>query len=233
MASFVDFYIFSILTIFFLLMNLLILRSTKTLVILILLSGFFYGLYYSFSYKYYLSLFIIIISIVELIFILSLTNITRLRIFFENGFFKKKEKSFSFDREKLILIIKDAFKYLAKEGCGALILIQNNDDLSKKYDIKYIINAQVTSAILKCIFYENNFLHDGAIIIKNNIIYAANVFIKCKNSDDFSERFGGRHTAAFNASKETDATVIVLSEEKKIMKVFKNGKELEDQREIF
>ena len=76
-------------------------------------------------------------------------------------------------------------------------------------------------------------MHDGAIIIVNNIIYAANVRIELEEGAQYGDKFGGRHSAAISASKQTDATVIVLSEEKKIMRFFEHGKEIKNKEVNF
>ena len=96
---------------------------------------------------------------------------------------------------------------------GALITFEKNDNLDDI--IKQsgtIINAPVTPEIIQTIFYTGTRLHDGAIVIRNDIIVAASVYYVPTNKP-LQGKFGSRHRAAIGISELVDAVTIVVSEE--------------------
>ncbi|MBP5301370.1 MAG: DNA integrity scanning protein DisA nucleotide-binding domain protein [Bacilli bacterium] len=211
----------------FILLNIFLLSSLITYIFLFILGVLFLCVIFVFEKQFYISCFIILALIIELLFILCLANVQNAKDVFKKKFFKKKH-GIIFDRIELLKKIENAMRYLAQENSGALILIQNEDNLVEKYLNKensrgVVIKSVVSEALLECIFYGHNRLHDGAVIIANNLIYAANVFVQSTHSEEKS-KFGARHTAAYNASVQTDATVIMLSEEKKEMVIYEKGR---------
>jgi len=85
------------------------------------------------------------------------------------------------------------------------------------------MNIQVTQPILESIFFKNSPLHDGAIIIADNIIKATRVILPVNNEKNIPERFGLRHRAAVGITEKTDAIAIVVSEETGQVSYLKNG----------
>ena len=75
------------------------------------------------------------------------------------------------------------------------------------------LDIKVNSMILESIFYPNSPLHDGAIIIKNDRIIAAHAILPLTRDENFTKALGTRHRAAVGISEETDAVVVVVSEE--------------------
>ena len=103
---------------------------------------------------------------------------------------------------------------MAKGKVGALIVIQQNESLSKYEQLGQQINADISARLIETIFFKNSPLHDGAMIITKNIIAAAGTILPVSYSADVPTHLGLRHRAALGVSRETDALVIVISEER-------------------
>ena len=85
------------------------------------------------------------------------------------------------------------------------------------------MNIQVTQPIIESIFFKNSPLHDGAIIISNNIVKATRVILPVNNEKNIPKRFGLRHRAAIGVTEKTDALALVVSEESGHISYFKDG----------
>jgi diadenylate cyclase len=106
---------------------------------------------------------------------------------------------------------------------GALIVLERNNNLDFLISTGDEMNIQVTQPILESIFFKNSPLHDGAIIIADNIIKATRVILPVNNEKNIPERFGLRHRAAVGITEKTDAIAIVVSEETGQVSYLKNG----------
>lgn len=96
---------------------------------------------------------------------------------------------------------------------GALIVFEKNVGLRNIVESGTILNSKISTALLLTIFHYKTPLHDGAVIIKNNKIIAAGCFLPLSSSDKIDRDFGTRHRAALGMSEESDAVVVVVSEE--------------------
>jgi DNA integrity scanning protein DisA with diadenylate cyclase activity len=85
------------------------------------------------------------------------------------------------------------------------------------------MNIKVTQPILESIFFKNSPLHDGAIIISDNVVKATRVILPVNNEKNIPERFGLRHRAAIGITEKTDALALVVSEETGQVSYIKNG----------
>lgn len=106
---------------------------------------------------------------------------------------------------------------------GALIVLERNNNLDFLVNTGDEMNITVTQPILESIFFKNSPLHDGAIIIANNVIKATRVILPVNNDKKIPERFGLRHRAAIGITEKTDALAIVVSEETGQVSYIKNG----------
>ena len=106
---------------------------------------------------------------------------------------------------------------------GALIVFERNNNLDFLISTGDEMNINVTQPIIESIFFKNSPLHDGAIIIKNNIVKATRVILPVNNEKKIPERFGLRHRAAIGITEKTDALAIVVSEESGQISYIKNG----------
>lgn len=115
----------------------------------------------------------------------------------------------------------DVVRWLIANGYGALIAIEQNDDVVKQLEVECsAINAPFVPSLVKTIFYPGTPLHDGGIIVNGKIIKAAGcLFPLSKNT----VTRGTRHHAALGLSEATDAVVIVVSEERKDVSIAVRG----------
>lgn len=105
---------------------------------------------------------------------------------------------------------------------GALILIQQHVSLDAFAETGIPVDAQITSPLIKNLFFKNSPLHDGAVIIKDSRIWAAKCVLPSTQSS-VPVSFGMRHRAALGASEVTDAIVVVVSEETGSISVAQTG----------
>ncbi|MEE2931030.1 MAG: diadenylate cyclase CdaA [Bacteroidota bacterium] len=121
------------------------------------------------------------------------------------------------------LAITNACIELSKTKTGAIIVITQIDDLAVFAESGVQMNSKISTPILKSIFYKNSPLHDGAIIIRNNIIVSAKCILPVTNNDNFPQHLGMRHRAACGISEESDAIVIITSEETGDISIAQDG----------
>ncbi len=117
------------------------------------------------------------------------------------------------EREKLVYEIIQAVDYCRKSRIGALIVIERDISLSDYIDKAKALYADLTNELLISIFFPNNPLHDGAVIIQGNRISCAGAVFPTSNNIKLNKRLGTRHRAALGIAEETDALSIVVSEE--------------------
>lgn len=109
--------------------------------------------------------------------------------------------------------ICEAASELSKEYTGALIVIERSTPLGDIIKTGTVVNADVTVPLLRNIFYNKAPLHDGAVVIKNCRIYAAGCFLPMSTNDDIIKDLGTRHRSAIGMSENSDAVIVVVSEE--------------------
>lgn len=102
---------------------------------------------------------------------------------------------------------------MAKSYTGALIVIQGDIQLSLYEQTGEIINADVSSRLIENIFFKNSPLHDGAMIIVGKKIKAAGCILPISQNPNIPKHLGLCHRAGLGISQETDAKVIIVSEE--------------------
>ncbi|MBI3749504.1 MAG: TIGR00159 family protein [Chloroflexi bacterium] len=102
---------------------------------------------------------------------------------------------------------------LSAEGHGALIVLERETGLEEVAETGVMIHADVSADLLSTIFMPRSALHDGAVIIRDERIVAAGALLPLAETSIYSERFGTRHRAALGITEQTDAVVIVVSEE--------------------
>jgi uncharacterized protein (TIGR00159 family) len=106
---------------------------------------------------------------------------------------------------------------------GALIVFERNNNLDFLAATGDEMNIVVSQPIIESIFFKNSPLHDGAIIIANNIVKATRVILPVNNEKTLPQRFGLRHRAAVGVTEKTDALALTVSEETGQISYFKNG----------
>jgi diadenylate cyclase len=115
-------------------------------------------------------------------------------------------------RENIEVIIQTVER-LADVRIGALISIEQSIHLQEAVESGIVVDCEATPEMLETIFFPNNAIHDGGVIIQGDrIAYAACIF-PLTQRQDLNKSLGTRHRAAIGLSEETDALVVVVSEE--------------------
>lgn len=130
-----------------------------------------------------------------------------------------------FNKKELYEIIFQTAKYFSLNKIGAIITFERNVNLNNKISKSksgVLINSILSSELLMTIFYPGTKLHDGAVIIKGNKIYMANVMFNNKITQN-KFLLGARHRAALAISEVSDSVTLVVSEQTGIIRIFKNG----------
>ena len=102
---------------------------------------------------------------------------------------------------------------LSAEGHGALIVLERETGLEEVAETGVMIHGDVSADLIRTIFAPRTALHDGAVIIRGETILAAGALLPLAETTVHAERFGTRHRAALGIAEQTDAVVIVVSEE--------------------
>ncbi|MGL5649301.1 MAG: diadenylate cyclase CdaA [Clostridium sp.] len=126
--------------------------------------------------------------------------------------------------EKVIDEIVTASQNLAETKTGALIAIEQNTGLGEVLGSGTIIDAEVSSALLENIFVVNTPLHDGATIIKNDRIHASGCVLPLTKDNSINKKLGTRHRAGIGLSENSDAIVIIVSEETGVISLAIRGR---------
>ena len=132
-----------------------------------------------------------------------------------------------FDKEKAKLIVSSFTKAIdefSKSKTGALIVVERETALSDVAETGTILNALVSTELLGNIFYEGAPLHDGAVIIRGDRVMAAGCVLPLTQNNQLSSELGTRHRAALGITENSDALVLVVSEETGIISMADNGK---------
>ena len=148
-------------------------------------------------------------------------NISNKGSFFEKIKFFKNQK-LQKDSTEINSIISACYN-MSKSKTGALIVLERNNNLNFLRDSGDQMNITVSQPILESIFFKNSPLHDGAIIISDNIIRATRVVLPINNETKISGKYGLRHRAAVSITERTDAIAIVVSEQNGKISYIKNG----------
>ena len=119
--------------------------------------------------------------------------------------------------------IVEATASLARQKIGALIVLEKQTGLNEVVETGTKIGGTVSSDLLINIFIPNTPLHDGAVIIKDDIIKAAACFLPLTDSSSVSKELGTRHRAALGISERSDSISIIVSEETGAISIAENG----------
>jgi diadenylate cyclase len=144
-----------------------------------------------------------------LVFIGTNYNVNRI-LSLDKLFGTGKEKSMN---EKHIEMLANACFSLSKSKTGALIVIAGKLELDEQINTGILLDAQISSSLLRTIFYKNTPLHDGAVIIRGYKIVAAGCILPLTQRE-VDKSLGLRHRAAIGISENTDAIAIMVSEER-------------------
>lgn len=127
-------------------------------------------------------------------------------------------------QKTLVEPILQTVKVLSKRKIGALIAIEREIGTRAIQDTGTRLNSAVSSELLSTIFFPHTPLHDGGVIISGDRICAAGCLFPLSQREEPSKSYGTRHRAAIGITEETDAVVVVVSEETGAVSVAYNGK---------
>jgi diadenylate cyclase len=126
--------------------------------------------------------------------------------------------------DKTIDEVHHACMELSKRRYGALIILTQDARIKTIIDTGLRLQADVTAALLISIFNPRSPLHDGAVVVQNNVIEAAKCILPLSQNPDIDPDFGMRHRAALGLSEESDAICLVVSEETGRISIAQKGK---------
>ena len=124
-------------------------------------------------------------------------------------------------------IIAEAAEEMAKEHCGALIILERDIPLREIAESGYWLDAEVSGILLKQLFYKDTPLHDGAVVIRGKRIIAASCILPLTTQTDLPPEYGTRHRAGIGLSEQSDAVVVIISEERGKISLAVDGKIIE------
>lgn len=124
----------------------------------------------------------------------------------------KESANTSEERKQLYKIINETVAMLSTSKTGAIMTFEKNNSLDDYINKGVKVNAPVSKELLTTIFYEGTTLHDGAVIIRGNMIIAASVYY-IPTVRPMNGKYGARHRASLGISEVCDALTVVVSEE--------------------
>ena len=113
----------------------------------------------------------------------------------------------------LIKQLLNTVDLLSSQKIGALIVLENHQSLDDYIDSGIYISGQLSSELLSTLFWQGSPTHDGATIIQKDRIVAAGCLLPLSETKGLDRRLGTRHMAAVGLSEQTDAVIIIISEE--------------------
>jgi diadenylate cyclase len=126
---------------------------------------------------------------------------------------------------RLIDALCRSAEYCARNRIGAIIAVERDVGLGALIEQGGIpINAEVTAELLNTIFWPGSMLHDMGVVIRDGKIAAAGVQFPMAQDEELSPEMGARHRAGLGLSQETDAVVIIVSEETGIISIAERGR---------
>lgn len=154
------------------------------------------------------------------------------------GFFRFQDSDEVRNRadDKVMATLAKAAFLLSRNKYGALIVIEQQTGLKEFVESGTTLNAELSAELLLSIFVPRSPLHDGAAIVRENIIEGAGCFLPLAEQSLTERRVGTRHRAALGLSEQTDAVVIVVSEETGAISVAREGKlsrAIEEETRLF
>ena len=125
--------------------------------------------------------------------------------------------------QNTIQVVVASARYLSKRRIGGLIVIERETGLRDYIESGHKLDANLTTELLVSLFLPSSPLHDGGVIIHNNRIQTAGCLLPLTKNPYINKRYGTRHRAAIGLSEETDAVIVVVSEETQEISLVQHG----------
>lgn len=120
--------------------------------------------------------------------------------------------------------IGESASYLSKRRIGALIVLERQTPLGEIIKTGTTVDSAPSAEILGSLFFPNSPLHDGAVVVRNGRLVAAGCYLPLSDNFTISKEMGTRHRAALGMSENSDAVIVVVSEETGVITVAEGGK---------
>ncbi len=153
------------------------------------------------------------------------------------NFFRKSSELNEQELEDMLESVALATKAMSAAKVGALMVFERATGLVERIETGVPVDGLVSSGLLQNIFVKDTPLHDGAVIIRGNRVAAACCLLPLTENRNLSLELGTRHRAAIGISEQSDAMVLVVSEETGVISIARNGElmrylTVEDVKEV-
>lgn len=151
----------------------------------------------------------------------ALEGLTKLHLFPDSVIEAGHERNLDrFSVEEIVGAVSE----MARDRVGAIIVIETGAHLEEIAQTGVMLNAKITTSLLGSVFYGQNPLHDGAVLIRGNNIYSAACRLPLSESQRIDKNLHMRHRAALGVTEQHDVIAIVVSEERGSIRVGREGK---------
>lgn len=176
----------------------------------------------SFSFGLELTGLILLAILIVVLVIFMFVNISEVRHLLIKPQHKKNKDTAKYKKDELYQVIDETVHSLSRSKTGAIMTFERSTNLDDVIKSGTPLNAPVSQELLETIFYEGTRLHDGAVVIRDNMIIAASVYYT-PTTRALTGKYGSRHRAAFGISEISDSITVVVSEETGRVSIAYNG----------
>ena len=127
------------------------------------------------------------------------------------------------DAKRMVTEMVNAVETRSASRTGALMVIEKEITLNDIVETGTVIDARISAEMIGNVFYEGAPLHDGAMIIRGSRLYAAGCVLPLTQNKELSKELGTRHRAGIGITENSDALVIIVSEETGVISMAQNG----------
>lgn len=128
------------------------------------------------------------------------------------------------EAKKIVDEFVEVASTMSKDKTGALMIIERETTLNDIVETGTLVDAKISAELIGNIFYEGSPLHDGALIVRGDRLHAAGCVLPLTENKKLSKELGTRHRAGIGITENSDAFVVIVSEETGIISVAENGK---------
>lgn len=140
------------------------------------------------------------------------------------GYSKLFHRMLHFEETSRLSEIEDALVFLSRRGVGAILVFERNTSLRPYAETGTVLDAVLSAELLETIFTQPAPLHDGAALIRGNVVVAAGCILPLSQNPALERSLGTRHRAILGISEETDALAIAVSEETRQISIAEGGR---------